>query len=172
MIHTVIIIFVLAFVTSAQQSSPKDSVRASSPTPADTGFTMQKSPLGAVIRSAILPGLGQLYNESYWKIPVILGVTVYLLDGYFNQNSLFIKYRDMYAGTITKDQPSGELNWKLYREFYRDQRDTFAWWLAVTYFIQIADAFVDAHLFDFDVSDTKRVQASLAPGRISLSIRF
>jgi hypothetical protein len=172
MIHTVIIIFVFTFQAGAQQSPPKDSLKASSAAPPDTGFTMQKSPLGAVIRSAILPGLGQLYNESYWKIPIILGVTAYLLDGYFNQNTLFVKYRDMYAATITKDQPSGELTWKLYREFYRDQRDTFAWWLAVTYFIQIADAFVDAHLFDFDVSDTKRVHALLAPGRISLSIRF
>ena len=103
---------------------------------------------------------------------IILGVTAYLLDGYFNQNSLFMKYRDEYAVSISADQPSGNLTWKLYREFYRDQRDVFAWWLAVTYFIQIADAFVDAHLFDFDVSDTKHVHAMLAPGRISLSIRF
>jgi hypothetical protein len=172
MIHTVIFIFILTFSAAAQQAPATDSARSATSAPADTGFVMQKSPMGAVIRSAIIPGFGQLYNESYWKIPIVLGVTAYLLNGYFSQNSLYATYRDKYAATITAEQPAGELVWKQYREFYRDQRDTFAWWLAISYFIQIADAFVDAHLFDFDVSDTKHAQASLSPGRLSFSIRF
>jgi hypothetical protein len=171
-IHTALLIVFLACSAAAQQSAQKDSVRKPQSGVSDTGFVMQKSPLGAVLRSAVIPGFGQFYNESYWKLPVILGVTAYLLSGYFDQNSLFATYRDRYAASISVTQPSGELQWKLYREFYRDQRDTFAWWLVAVYFIQIADAFVDAHLFDFDVSDSKHARAYISPAGLSFSIRW
>lgn len=141
---------------------------------ADTSaFVMGKSPLGAVIRSAILPGLGQFYNESYWKIPIVLGVSGFLVYGYATEHDTYAQYRDLYAASITETNPSGDLRLKQFREFYRDRRDTYAWWFAVTYLLQIADAFVDAHLYDFDVSEkgvaSIRVQGV---GRIGLQIRF
>jgi len=40
--------------------------------PSNTTFVMEKSPWGAVLRSAVLPGFGQFYNESYWKIQLAL----------------------------------------------------------------------------------------------------
>lgn len=133
-------------------------------------WTPAKSPGGAVLRSAILPGWGQLYNESYWKVPIVVGLSGFLIYGIVSEHADYADYADQYAATITPDRPGGDLRLKLFREFYRDRRDTYAWWFLVTYLVQIADAFVDAHLYDFDVSSDMRL--TLTPTRLSLGIRW
>jgi hypothetical protein len=146
---------------------------ASDSADADTLFSMHKSPMGAVLRSALVPGWGQLYNESYWKIPVVLGLSAFLTWGVLTEHTKYADYRDRYAASITALNPGGDLQLKQYREFYRDNRDTYAWWLLVAYLVQIADAYVDAHLYDFTVSDV--AQASLLvspPGALTLRLRW
>jgi hypothetical protein len=159
---------------AAQDAVQIDSGTVVKPAVVDTaGFVMAKSPLGAVLRSAIIPGWGQWYNESYWKIPVIIGVSAWLISGIVSENSSFIKYRDLYAASITTAVPAGDLRYKQYREFYRDNRDTYAWYLGLFYLIQIADAFVDAHLFDFNVSSPLQTRLGVLPtGRVAFQIRF
>ncbi len=112
----------------------------------DTVFVMQKSPLGAVLRSAVIPGWGQLYNESYWKVPVVWGVAGWFIYNWIDTNNEYIKYRDLY---IESDQGI----YLSRRDFYRDQRDYFAIYLTLTYLLNLVDAYVDAHLFDFTVSE-------------------
>lgn len=115
-------------------------------------FVMKKSPLGAVVRSAILPGLGQFYNESYWKIPVIWGVLGYLGYNWVTQNNEYKKYRDLFNQSINSSNPTGNTTYFKQREFYKDQRDLFAVYIGLAYLLNIIDAYVDAHLYDFDVS--------------------
>ncbi|MFA6233631.1 MAG: DUF5683 domain-containing protein [Bacteroidota bacterium] len=131
-----------------------------------------KSGMGAVIRSAIFPGWGQFYNESYWKIPIVLGVTGFLVWGVVTEHTTFKDYERRYAATITEEEPSGTLLLKRYREFYRDRRDTYGWWLLVTYLLQLADAYVDAALFSFDVSDEAVIMLIPQPGGMGMQIRF
>lgn len=158
---------------SAQALAVGDTANSRLDTAAAGTFVMAKSPTGAAIRSAIVPGLGQFYNESYWKIPVVLGLTGFLAYGYFKESDSYATYRDLYAASITASNPSGELVWKNYREFYRGRRDTYAWWFLVSYLLQIADAYIDAHLYDFDVSDERPISLGMTgAGRLSLSIRF
>jgi hypothetical protein len=107
---------------------------------------MQKSPWGAVLRSAIVPGLGQIYNESYWKAPVIWGVTGWLVYNWVDNNNLYKENRNIFALT-------GDDFFKRRRDFYRDQRDNFAIYILLTYFLNLVDAYVDAHLFDFSVKE-------------------
>ena len=118
-------------------------------------FRMRKSPTTAVLLSAVLPGAGQFYNESYWKIPIIGGLVGYFGYEYFRNNNLYKDYRDEYAASQTELNPNGDLNLKTLREFYRDQRDDFVWYFLIIYVVNMVDAYVDAHLFDFDVSDDK-----------------
>lgn len=115
-------------------------------------YQMTKSPWGAVGRSAILPGLGQIYNESYWKAPVIWGFIGYFISVWINQNNLYKEYRDLYEDSITEDDPGGNDEYYSLREFYRDQRNDFAIYIVLTYLLNLVDAYVDAHMFDFDVS--------------------
>jgi len=120
----------------------------------DTGkFKMTKSPLKAVLFSAVLPGAGQFYNKSYWKIPIIWGIGGYFAYEVVRNNTYYLDYRDQYVNSQTPSNPSGDSRLKTLREFYRDQRDQFIFYFGVLYLINLVDAYVDAHLFDFDVSD-------------------
>lgn len=110
-------------------------------------FEMKKSPWGAVLRSAVIPGFGQFYNESYLKIPVIWGFIGYFAYVWIDNNDSYKQYKDLY---VQSDFSNSRL--KQLRDFYKDQRDEFAIYIGLTYFLQLVDAYVDAHLFDFDVT--------------------
>jgi hypothetical protein len=113
---------------------------------------MQKSPWGAVLRSAVVPGFGQYYNESYWKIPIVWGILGYYGWIWVEQNNEYNDYRELYSASITTDNPSGNSQLKSNRDFFRNQRDEFAVYFGLAYFLNLVDAYVDAHLFDFDVT--------------------
>jgi len=115
--------------------------------PDDTVFVSTKSPWGAVLRSALLPGLGQIYNESYWKAPIIWGVAAWFVYAWNFNNDKYWEYHSLFQENIT------DIRYKGVRDFYRDQRDLFAIYLGLTYFLNLVDAYVDAHLFDFTVTE-------------------
>lgn len=151
----------------ASVSSSKDSVKKKS---SETKFVMKKSPTKAVLLSAVLPGLGQFYNESYWKLPIIA-----LVGGYFgytivDQNNKFLDYRDQYIASQSPQNQSGNQQLLTLRNFYKDQRDKFIFYFGIFYVINLVDAYVDAHLYDFDVSD--KIKLGLEPSKINLKINF
>ena len=125
------------------------------------------SPRTAAIRSAIFPGLGQIYNKKYWKLPIIygaLGVTA----GVFVYNLNYYKrFRYAYRVLATGDTANygnvhpdlqfflrrGDLNGLQYRrdEFRRDIDYSVLVFL-LFWGLNVVDASVDAHLKSFDVS--------------------
>jgi len=96
---------------------------------------IQKSPTGALIRSAVFPGWGQMYNGKWFKAMLVVGIETGLAG-----NAMLMNQK------IIQSQTADE------RDFYRHHRGTFIWWFAGVYFLNMLDAFVDAHLFEFDVS--------------------
>lgn len=118
----------------------------------DSTFIMAKSAWGAVGRSAILPGWGQFYNESYWKIPVVWGVLGWFTYLYVENNKLYKEYRDLYSESL-EDSDLGDSYYRRARDTYRDERDKYALILGLSYLLNLIDAYVDAHLFDFDVTE-------------------
>jgi len=149
--HIIKIFFIFLFSSGLILGQNKDIKSTNNRAP-DSTFVMKKSPWGAVLRSAVLPGWGQFYNHSYWKIPVIWGGTAALVYGWIDRNNLTVKYRDLYNQSLAEDS-QGNSDFKQLREFYKDQRDVFAVFIGLTYFLNLVDAYVDAHLFDFDVTD-------------------
>lgn len=142
----------LSFYNSDKRKSINDSVQKKS-----TGkvtFKMKKSPWKAVALSAVLPGAGQFYNESYWKIPVIAGLGGYFVYEWIQNNNQYLDYKELYQNSQTPQNPSGNLQLQSLREFYRDQRDNFIIYSLILYVVNLLDAYVDAQLFDFDVSDS------------------
>ncbi|MGA2668218.1 MAG: DUF5683 domain-containing protein [Ignavibacteria bacterium] len=129
-----------------------DTVKPSPKT--ETEFKMKKSPWLAVLFS-VVPGMGQLYNQSYWKVPILLGLTAYLGYEYYDNNKTYRNYRDQYSASQITLGPLGDPSLQALRNFYRDQRDDFVWYFALVYLINFVDAYVDAQLFDFDVKQEK-----------------
>ncbi|MBN2571789.1 MAG: hypothetical protein JXA68_06645 [Ignavibacteriales bacterium] len=113
-------------------------------------FQMQKSPWGAVLRSTIIPGLGQFYNESYWKIPIVWGLLTYYTSIWIKSHRLYWDNQEYYLNYKDIDKNIAN-DFKNRRDQYRDQRDEFAVYIGLVYFLTLVDAYVDAHLFDFDV---------------------
>lgn len=125
-------------------------------------FRMKKQPWKAVLFSALLPGAGQFYNRSYWKVPILLGLTGYLAYEWNRENNNYRDYRDQYSTSQTPQNPDGDGNLKALREFYRSQRNDFTWYFIIVYFVNLVDAYIDAHLFDFDVKDEKMVRGGIS----------
>lgn len=88
-----------------------------------------KSPWGAVIRSAVIPGWGQFYNESYFKTVGYMAV-----DGF-----LFYKIREYDIKYRHTDKTR-----------YRDKRSKYSWYFGVAYLLTMADAYAGAYLYKFD----------------------
>lgn len=119
------------------------------------------SPARAAIMSALLPGAGQAYNRKYWKIPIIyagfggLGYAVYFNTTEHNRYRDAIKIRldedsdkvDEFEGVYTTD------NLLTLKNYYRRNMDLAIAGTILFYVLNILDATVDAHLFDFDISD-------------------
>jgi hypothetical protein len=126
----------------------------------DTSLMNIHSPLKASLYSAVLPGLGQIYNKKYWKLPIIYGgagALIYYIN--FNQTR-YLKYKSLYikkvandpsdmprlAAIATEDQLISQI------EMWSENRDYLILGLAALYIANILDATVDAYLFDYEVS--------------------
>ncbi len=117
------------------------------------------SPATATILSALVPGMGQVYNQKPWKVPVIYGgiASLYYIVDFNQRGFVFFKtayeqlidpnQEDVYGGQVLKE----ELIWR--RDLYRRNRDMAIIGLAGLYVLNIIDANVDAHFFDWDISD-------------------
>lgn len=125
-------------------------------------------PARASLYSAILPGLGQMYNGTYWKIPIFYGGFIacgYYI--YFN-NMQYQRYRSLYTLASQADsQTSGRYSaetLKYFKDSYRRYRDYSILAGALVYALNIIDANVFAHFQDFDISDD--LSATFSPGMI------
>ena len=116
------------------------------------GFHPTKSSLLAVGLSLVLPGSGQIYNEDYWKAPVIWTLAGYWVYEHGKNNTTYHDFNDRYLASITPANTTGDAQLKTLRDFYRDERDKFAWYLGGLYFLNLLDAYVGANLYDFTVT--------------------
>jgi hypothetical protein len=136
------------------------------------------NPTRAVLYSAVFPGLGQIYNRKYWKLPIVYGGfagCIYAISWNGNQyNGYKNAYRD-----FTDDNPDTNswLDYKFYsydndvnrwteqqktefertlrnrKDYYRRYRDLSYIITVGLYALCMIDAYVDAQLFDFDISE-------------------
>jgi len=144
-------------VVADSVSSP--TVRVISPQDPDVNQdTILHSQNKAILYSAILPGLGQIYNKKYWKVPIIYGAggaMVYFI-GYNHLKYKKFKealYTDSTEPVIIDGRPYPPSVLARGRDFYRRYRDLSVLAFGAIYFLNIVDAMVDANFFYYDVSD-------------------
>jgi len=131
----------------------------------------KKNPGTAMLLSALLPGAGQVYNTSYWKVPIIVGLGIYFGSYYLDSQRRVEDYRQQYAASLLVT-PGGDPSLLALRDFYIGERDTFAWYFCILYFLNIVDAYVDASLYGFDVSPTLNMQGLPDGARLHFSLRW
>ena len=149
------------------------------------------SPRKASLRSAILPGWGQIYNKKYWKLPLVyagIGIPGYLI--YYNKNWYD---RSRYALAVASSNPRnpdslGKVHPQLlalttagsteairnYRNEFRKNMDYSILVTLLFWGLNVIDATVDAHLKDFDVSDkiSMRVKPVILTGTRTPALSF
>jgi hypothetical protein len=139
---------------SSQDTLKRLNLRESAIEDTSKKFTMRKSPTKAVLLSLLMPGLGQVYVESYWKAPLFFAGAATLAYLIIWNNSRYLNWAHN-ADTISAiSDPTGyqKLISINHREFYRDNRDQSAFFLLGVYILTAVDAYADSHLFDFDIS--------------------
>lgn len=130
---------------------------------ADTTVLPPKSATIATLGSLLLPGSGQIYNESYWKAPVVWGFLYYYTKSYVDADREYRKQRSLYESDLSAlDTASTQSikssiqlsanNKKTLRDDWKKYRNSFAWYFAIAYTLNILDAYVDAALYNFEVS--------------------
>lgn len=130
------------------------------------------NPRKALLFAAVLPGMGQIYNKKYWKLPLVYGgmfATGYAINQYAGQ---YTEYRSVVFQAIEKgvgeNDIDADLNMRTTLRGYRiavdkarRERDFFIIIMGLVYVLQIVDAHVDSHLKEFDVNP--RLQVSIEP---------
>ena len=110
--------------------------------------------------SAILPGLGQINNKQYWKIPIIYGG--YSVIGHYIKfnNNMYQEFRtalihetDDNILTINPFPNFSESGLERNMDFWRRNRDVLIIFTGVYYLLNIVDAHIFAHLNEFDINN-------------------
>lgn len=130
------------------------------------------SPTRAVWLSALFPGLGQVYNRRYWKLPIIVGGFMGLGYATSWNNKMLNDYQRAYRDIMDSDPSTNsymdffppttsesdlDRKWltdllKSRKDFYRRNRDLCIIGMAAVYLLAMVDAYVDASLSHFDLS--------------------
>jgi hypothetical protein len=164
-------------VKAQQIDISNDSLRVATPVTKEV-----RSPKKASIYAALFPGLGQIYNRKYWKLPIVYGGYAGLIYVLGWNNS---QYKDFFQGyriiaqytsavgmkteerkfldnliknpSISLDNPATftyiATQLKSGKDYFRRNRDLTIIGIAALHVLSIIDASVDANLFDFDISD-------------------
>ena len=126
------------------------------------------NPKKAALRSAIIPGWGQIYNRKYWKLPIVYGalgtsagIFFFNLDTYKDTRFAYrVKYNMRVNGTDSTLfdkipdylKPIPENSLRSYRDSYRRDIDYSVLFFILLWGLNVVDAAVDSHLKSFDVS--------------------
>ena len=142
-------------------TAPQEAVRVFNP-----------DPQRALWLSALCPGLGQIYNRRYWKLPIVVGAFVGLSYGTSWNNRMYKDYSRAYRDVMDDDPDTRsymdffpptvkesdlDTAWlqkvmKNKRDYYRRYREICVIAMVGVYLINIVDAYVDASLAHFDIS--------------------
>lgn len=146
--------------------------------------TWRPNPKKALWLAIVIPGAGQIYNRKYWKLPIVYGGFVGCAYAMRWNNMMYKDYSQAYID-LTDDDPNTKSYERFqqfsnritdaniqqrYQELFKNRKNRFRRWRDLSFFvmcgvyaISIIDAYVDASLSEFDISDdlTMRVAPTI-----------
>ena len=171
------------------QEAPVESVDVSAP---------DQTPSGALWRALAVPGWGQIYNEQYVKLPFVYGAIggmIYLaieiggkyknyqraylykayqerVDAGIDETNVWSRHKSYYDEIADKFGQISSTPIRNQRDVYRRNRDLSILGAGVVYGLAILDAFVSAHLLDFDVGENLTLNMRPTPDGFSMRARI
>lgn len=134
--------------------------------------TWRPSAKRAMWLAIVIPGAGQIYNRKYWKLPIVYGGFVGCLYAMRWNNMMYNDYSQAYMDLMDNDPTTESYNqflhlgatitdsnksryeslFKKRKDYYRKYRDLSIFCLIGVYALSVIDAYVDASLSEFDIS--------------------
>ena len=135
--------------------------------------TWKPDPKRAMWLAIILPGAGQIYNRKYWKLPIVYGGFIGCAYAMRWNNQMYLDYSQAYLDIMDDDPNTASYtqflhlgttinssNIERYKEIFKSRKDRYRRWRDLSFFVMlgvyvlsIVDAYVDASLSTFDISD-------------------
>jgi len=151
--------------------------------------TWRPNPKRALWLALVIPGGGQIYNRKYWKLPLVYGGFIGCLYAMSWNDTMYKDYSQAYQDLMDKDPNTQSYNQFLhlgtqitpqnetrYQDIFRKRKDKYRRWRDLSFFVMIGvyalsviDAYVDAELSVFDISDdlSLRVEPTIINNRSS-----
>jgi hypothetical protein len=160
-----VLLFLFCFTCECRCQTVKSSLSITVP---DSIMEKQHSPTKATIMSALLPGLGQVYNRKYWKVPVLyagFGILTYFIVTNAKEYNMYktaytekvdSNYNGQYPDLVSKYSETDLLSG---REYYRRNLEISCLLTGLLYILNIVDAVVDAHLYTYNISKDLSLKA-------------
>ena len=136
-------------------------------------------PNRAVWLSLVFPGGGQIYNRKYWKLPIFYGGFLGCFYAFTWNQQMYMDYSQAYLDIMDDNPdtnsyldmfpPSYDIdnNVERFKTVFKNRKDRFRRWRDLSafcfvgvYLLSVVDAYVDAHLSAFDISDDLSLQLS------------
>ena len=139
----------------------------------DKWSTWRPDPKRAMWLALVIPGGGQIYNRKYWKLPIVYGGFIGCLYAMNWNNTMYKDYSQAYLDLMDNDPGTQSYNQFLhlgmqitpanedrYKDIFKKRKDKFRRWRDLSFFVMVGvyalsviDAYVDAELSVFDISD-------------------
>ena len=146
-------------------------------------------PKRALWLALVIPGGGQIYNRKYWKLPLVYGGFIGCLYAMNWNNTMYKDYSQAFLDISDNDPTTQSYNQFLhlgvqitpanedrYKDIFKKRRDKFRRWRDLSFFVlvgvyalSVIDAYVDAELSEFDISDdlSLRIEPTIMNNRSS-----
>ena len=136
--------------------------------------TWRPDPKRALWLALVIPGGGQIYNRKYWKLPLVYGGFIGCMYAMSWNNTMYKDYSQAYIDLMDNDPSTQSYNQflhlgmkitteadkKRYQDIFRKRKDKYRRWRDLSFFVMLGvyalsviDAYVDAELSVFDISD-------------------
>lgn len=146
-------------------------------------------PVKATWIALVIPGGGQIYNRKYWKLPIVYGGFVGCLYAYNWNGQMYKDYRQAYLDIMDSDPNTDsykdffrpgydfEANKEYLKNVFKKRKDRYRRWRDLSIFafigvyaVSVIDAYVDAQLSSFDITDD--INLTIEPQRINGGSEF
>ncbi len=162
-----LLIFIFARFSYAQEKKVLPEIAQTDS--AQVTVFKSKSPMGALLRSVAFPGWGQFYNKKYIKAGLAFGVETTFLTLMIIEWERMDDHKKLFD-SMSQDHPDKSWEYEQYK-FYQDRKNLYLWSTIATIFVSMFDAYVDAHLYDFD-KEMERIGFEIYPDSDKLSFKL